>query len=394
MKGAKYIQDGGAMAFVSTNSICQGTQVANLWPYIFDLGVQIDFAYQSFPWSNNAKNKAGVHVVIIGLNSNPTHKTIFKEVDGDVQKTNIKNISPYLTPGSNLVVKATSKSLVGSSKMVAGNKPTDGGNLMMSYDEKERLIAQEPAAEKWIKQFMGASEFIKGDLRYCLWLVGATEEDIDSMPLIRQRVERVRASRLASKDKGSHKLAETAHLFREQNNPSKYIVVPIVSSERRDYVPIGFLNHSIIASNLVNIIPNATFYEFGILTSILHNTGMAAVGSRMKSDYRYSNTIVYNTFPWPDTTQPQRDHIESLAKEVLLTREDYVGRSLAELYDPDKMPDSLRAAHKALDLAVDKLYRDTPFRDNSERLEHLFMRYEKLIAKKEINAQRKELIVQ
>lgn len=382
-KGAQYIQDGGALAFVSTSSICQGTQVANLWPYIFDLGVQIDFAYQSFPWSNNAKDKAGVHVVIIGLNSNPTHKTIFKEVEGDIQKTSVKNISPYLTDGSNLVVSVRTNTLADVSNMIRGSQPTDGGNLLMTYDEKEQLIAQEPAAEKWIKQFMGASEFIKGDLRYCLWLVGASEVDIDAMPAVKERVERVRDTRLSSKKKATNKLANTPHLFDEIKQPKSgsYIVMPSITSERREYVPIALLDSGVVASNKLYIIPNGSFYEFGVLTSTMHNTWLAAVGGRLKSDYNYSNTIVYNTFPWAETTQPQRDRIEALAKEVLLTREDYVGRSLAELYDPDKMPETLRAAHKALDLAVDKLYRDTPFRDNTERLEHLFGRYEKLIAK-------------
>ena len=380
-KGAQYIQDGGALAFVSTNSICQGVQASILWQPIFDLGIDIGFAYQSFPWSNNAKNQAGVHVVIIGLNTNPTQKTIYKEVDGIIQKSVVKNISPYLTSGSNTVVSPQRKSLSPVSPMSAGNMPIDGGNLLMTYDEKEALISKEPDAEKWIKRVMGASEFIKNDLRYCLWLVGATEEDIDSMPLVRDRVERVRVARLASKDSSSHKLAQTPHLFREQNNPSNYIAFPQTTTSRREYIPLGFMDASVIPTPKIFIVPNGTFYEFGVLTSIMHNTWLAAVGGRMKSDYSYSSSVVYNTFPWADTTQPQRDHIEALAKEVLLTREDYVGRSLAELYDPDKMPDTLRAAHKALDLAVDKLYRDAPFRDNTERLEHLFARYEKLVAK-------------
>lgn len=381
-RGAQYIKDGGALAFVSTNSICQGVQVANLWPNIFDLGVEIAFAYQSFPWANNAKNQAGVHVVIVGLSSNARTKTIYKNVDGDIQKTVVKNISPYLTSGSNLAVQGSTVVLSSQSKMVRGSMPTDGGHLLMTHDEKELLITQESNAERWIRQYMGASEFIKGDLRYCLWLVGATECDINSMPLVKGRVNGVRNARLASKAPTTKEgLASTPHLFAQIAQPTtgNYIIVPIVSSERRTYVPIGFLDHSVIASNLVNIIPNASFYDFGVLTSILHNTWMAAVCGRLGSGYRYSATVVYNTFPWPETTKSQRDHIETLAQNVLLAREEYPNRSLAELYDPDKMPDSLRAAHKTLDLAVDRLYREAPFRDNTERLEHLFMRYEKLI---------------
>lgn len=382
-KGAQYIQDGGSLAFVSTNSICQGVQVSNLWEPIFNLGVDIKFAYQSFPWSNNAKNQAGVHVVIIGLSSENKTKAIYKNVDGLMQKIPAKNISPYLLDASNLVVSPRNKSFTDASTMVSGNKPTEGGNLLMSYEEKELLINQEPSAEKWVKQFMGASEFIKGDLRYCLWLVGATEGDINSMPLVKARVDKVREVRLASKDKGSQKLAQTPHLFREQQNPDNYIVVPSITSERRDYVPVAFMDSSVIASNKLFIIANGTFYELGVLASIMHNVWIAAVSGRTGMSFCYSNTITYNTFPWPDTTQPQRDRIEALAKEVLLVREDYVGKSLAELYDPNKMPDSLREAHKALDLAVDRLYREAPFRDNTERLEHLFARYEKLIAKEE-----------
>ena len=378
-KAAQYIKDGGSAAFVSTNSICQGAQTSILWPPIFDLGVSINFAYQSFPWTNNAKQKAAVHVVIVGLSTDSKPKAIYKEVDGQMQRTVVRNISPYLLDASNLAVKPRSRPFFNISHMVRGSQPTDGGHLFLTYDEKERLIEREPQAEKWIKQVIGASEFIKGDLRYCLWLVGATKSDIDAMPMVREKVELVRKTRLASKDKGTQKLALKPHLFREQLNPENYIVVPITTSERRSYVPIGFMDSSVVASNSVNIIPNASFYEFSILTSMLHNTWMAAVGSRMKSDYRYSNTLVYNTFPWPETTAPQRKEIEKLAENVLFAREYHTDMSLGEMYDPNKMPENLLAAHKALDLAVDKLYRDAPFRDNTERLEHLFGRYEKLV---------------
>lgn len=381
-KGAQYIQDTGALAFVSTNSICQGSQVSTLWQPIFNLGLEINFAYQSFPWSNSAKDKAAVHVVIVGLSPAAKNKAIYKEVDSSIQKTLVKNISPYLTSGSNISVQARSKPFFDVSLIGKGNQPADGGNLLLSYEEKEVLINQYPTAKRWVRQYVGAAEFIRGDLRHCLWLVDATEKDISQIPLIYHRVQAVKYMRLSSKSPRTRKDAKESHLFvlRSQPKSGSYILIPIVSSERRDYVPIGFLDSQVIASNAVNIIPNASFYEFGILTSIIHNTWMAAVGSRMKSDYRYSNTVVYNTFPWPEPTKPQRDHIETLAQNVLLAREEYSNRSLAELYDPDKMPDSLRAAHKMLDLAVDRLYRDTPFRDNTERLEHLFMRYEKLIA--------------
>lgn len=381
-KGAQYIQDSGALAFVSTNSICQGVQVSTLWNPVFSLGVDINFAYQSFAWSNNAKNQAGVHVVIIGLSSNTTQKVIYKEVDGQMQKTIVSNISPYLIQGSNLSINPRPKPLCNVSPLIHGSVPKDGGFLLMNPEEMNDLVQKEPIAKRWVKQYIGASEFIRGDLRYCLWMKDASKQDIDNMPLVKRRLEGVYNMRSTSNAAGTRKTASTPHLFWFDSQPlyGEYIIFPCVSSERREYVPIGFISSNVIASSSAYIIPNATFYELGVLTSIMHNTWLAAVCGRLESRYRYSATVVYNTFPWPDVTQPQRDYIESLAKEVLLTREDYVGRSLAELYDPNKMPDSLRAAHKTLDLAVDKLYRDTPFRDNSERLEHLFMRYEKLIA--------------
>ena len=386
-KGAQYIKDGGALAFVSTNSICQGVQVGNLWANIFDLGVDIGFAYQSFPWSNNAKDKAAVSVVVVGLGSNPKAKTIYKDVDGAIQKTIVKNISPYLTNGSNLAVLASSVSLSDQSKMIRGSQATDGGNLILSVDEKNSLLATNPDAERWVKQFMGASEFIKGDLRYCLWLVDATQDDIDSILFIKNRINKVKESRLQSKKAATRRLSSTPHLFDEIKQPKSgnYIIFPRVSSDQRRYVPIGFLSSDVIASDATAIIPNATFYDFGVLTSTFHNTWLSAVCGRLGDGYRYSNTIVYNTFPWPETTKPQRDHIETLAQNVLLAREEYSNRSLAELYDPDNMPDNLRAAHKTLDLAVDRLYREAPFRDNTERLEHLFMRYEKLVANEAAN---------
>ena len=383
-KGAQYIQDGGSLAFVSTNSICQGIQVSILWQPIFDLGLGINFAYQSFPWANNAKQQAGVHVVIVGLSSKTKGKAIYKNVDGLIQKIPAKNVSPYLLDASNLVATPRSKPLSNVSIMVSGNKPNDGGHLLMTYNERGFLIKQEPAAEKWVKQFMGAAEFIKDGLRYCLWLVDATKEDIRAMPLVDNRVQAVKAMRLASKAATTRdKVSKTPHLFESTPQPrsGSYIAFPQTSSVRREYIPLGFLDSSIVASIKLFIIPNGTFYEFGVLASTMHTIWLATVGGRMKSDYSYSNTVVYNTFPWAETTQPQRDRIEVLAKEVLLVREDYIGKSLAELYDPDKMPDILRAAHKSLDLAVDKLYRDAPFRDNTERLEHLFARYEKLITK-------------
>lgn len=382
-KGAQYIRKSGSLSLVSTSSICQGEQVAMLWPSILKLGVKISFAYPSFTWSNNAKSRAAVHVAIIGLSSTPKVKVIYRIIDNQLQRVVVNNISPYLIEGSNLTISSRSKPLGEIRPIVRGNQPTDGGNLLLTREEKNYLLEHEPKSKKWIKRVLGAAEFINAKERYCLWLVNASDLDIDKMPLIKERVNRVREVRLASRDKGAQKLAERSHQFRDLNNPEKFIVIPRVSSERRFYIPIGFFDASVISTDANQIIPNATLYEFGVLTSEIHNDWMRAVGGRLKSDYRYSGQLVYNTFPWPEASAPKRKEIEELAEEVLLIREDYPERTLAELYDPDKMPKPLLEAHKALDRAVDTLYRRTPFKDASERLEHLFARYEKLIAEEE-----------
>lgn len=387
-KGAQYIQDGGALAFVSTNSICQGVQVDTLWKPIFELGVEIDFAYQSFPWSNNAKKQAAVHVVIIGLNANPRQKVIYKPTRNNIHQSVVKNISPYLTEGGNLAVTPISKPVFDVSAMHLGSTPKDGGHLLLSFEEKADLIAQHPSMARWIKQYMGASEFLKNTLRYCLWLVDATTDDLAALPpYVKDRLDKVRAMRLASKSANTRNHAATPHLFIDYRllpASGNCVLIPRVTSARRDYVPIGFITSDIVASDRVYTMPNATFYEFGVLMSVMHNVWLAAVCCRMKSDYSYSNTIAYNTFVWADVSDTQKEAVAQQARDIALIRDKYLkaGESLAGLYDPDFMPECLLAAHKALDLAVDKLYRAKPFRGNTERLEYLFDRYENLIIKR------------
>ncbi|MFM4842663.1 type IIL restriction-modification enzyme MmeI [Aeromonas veronii] len=240
-------------------------------------------------------------------------------------------------------------------------------------------LEKEPQAERWIKRVLGADEFLNGRERWCLWLVGISEEELASMPLVERRVQLVASTRIKSPDKGAQKLAERPHQFRDLNNPDNYILVPSVSSERRTYVPLGFFNADVISTNLNYIIPNGTLYEFGILSSLLHNDWMRLVAGRLKSDYRYSSSVVYNPFPWPEVRDAQRQEIERLAEEVLLTRAEFTGDTLAKLYDPDLMPDKLLAAHQALDSAVDRLYRDRPFKDAADRLSCLLARYEALV---------------
>lgn len=383
-KGAQYIKNSRAeLALVSTNSICQGEQVATLWPPIFSLGLKIHFAYPTFSWSNNARDKAAVHVVIVGLSSCPIKRSLYQNIEGDWHCKQVENISPYLVEGTIAAVIPRSKPLIANvSPLLFGNKPTDGGHLLLNRIEREQLLEKEPQAERWIKRVLGADEFLNGRERFCLWLAEATQADLQTMPLVQKRVSAVQQFRLRSTKSSTQKKADTPHLFDENRQPKSgsYILIPSVSSERRTYVPLGFFSYEVISTNLNYIIPNGTMYEFGILSSLLHNDWMRLVAGRLKSDYRYSASVVYNPFPWPEVTDAQRQEIELLAEEVLLTRAEFLGRTLAELYDPNKMPAALLAAHQALDRAVDRLYRERPFKDAAERLSCLLARYEALVA--------------
>lgn len=378
-KGAQFLKEGVELAFVTTNSTCQGEQVSMLWPPILDLGVEIAFAYQSFSWRNSAQGNAGVHVVVIGLSICPVKKRLYQRVSGEWRMKVVNNISPYLLEGGHIIVASRNRPLVGSSKMVYGNKPVDGGHLILSAEEKDELVMLEPKAEKWIKKLLGAQEFLQGRERWCLWLVGATQGDIDAMPVVRNRVDNVKSTRIASKDAGARKLSERPHLFRDTNNPESFILVPRVTSERRVYSPVALFGDEVIVTDLVQTIPNGTLYDFAILSTQMHMDWLRLVGGRLKSDYRYSASLVYNTFPWPDASERQRQEIEQLGREVILARAAHPDKTMAQLYDPDKMPENLLEAHQALDRAVERLYRDRPFRDTAERQEYLLARYEELI---------------
>jgi len=381
-KGARYIRNSKAeLAFVSTNSLCQGEQVGIIWPAIFDLGLKIHFAYPTFAWANNARDKAAVHVIIVGISGQDKTRYLYQQIEGEWHSRLVKNISPYLVESDNTIVIPSTKPMSkGIPQMIRGNMPYEGGNLLLERNELIDLLAAEPLAKKWVKKVVGADEFINAKERWCLWLVDATEADLRALPIVSGRVKKVEKLRAASADKSVQKLAAFPHLFRDLNNPDKYILVPGVSSERRIYVPIGFLDSDVISTNKNFIIPNGSLYDFGIITSLMHNDWMRLVAMRMKSDYSYGNKVVYNTFPWPDVTEAQRKEIESLAEEVLLTREEFTGHTLAKLYDPDLMPDKLLAAHQALDRAVDRLYRERPFKDAADRLSCLLARYQQLVA--------------
>lgn len=389
-KSAQYIAGSHAkMALVATNSIVQGEQVAMLFPHLFKMGLTIAFAYPSFAWKNNAKDNATVHVVVVGLTdkNNPlnTNKILYHyddKTDTTTQQS-VDNISPYLISGSDSVVESRSEPLHTGSPMIYGNKPVDGGHLLLDPDEKETLINQEPQAEKWIKKLVGADEFLNGKARYCLWLVDISDDELNAMPMVKARIEKVRQMRLASKDKGANKLAERSHQFRDLNNPEKYILVPRVSSERRPYIPIDFLNADVISTDRNQLIPNATMFDFAILNSQMHNDWMRLVTGRLEERYNYSGTIVYNNFPFPSVNDEQKKQIEHLAKNILRARMLNTGMTLAELYNPETMPDNLKTAHSELDMAVDKLYCEQGFADTAERLAFLLNRYEMLVAKEQ-----------
>lgn len=378
---AKYIQYSPktSAAFVATNSITQGEQASILWKELFRLDIQIHFAFATFVWSSAARNKAAVHCIIVGFGRKDSEWP--KYLFGNGFSKVVKNISPYIIEASDTVIEKRRRPLCSAPLMSYGNKPTDDGNLILNDNEREELIKQEPGASKWIRKFIGAKEFINGTCRWCLWLKGITQKELDEMPLVNNRVKSVREFRLKSTASPTVRSANSPESFFYTSHPeTNYIVIPETSSERREYLPIGYADQKTISSNAIYMISEPNLYVFGVLNSSMHNDWMRTVTGRLKSDYRYSATLVYNTFPWPIVEDKGRSVIEALAEEVLLIREDYLGKSLADLYDPEKMPEPLREAHKDLDIAVERLYREKPFRDTSERLEHLFNRYEKLIA--------------
>ena len=384
-------------AFVSTNSITQGEQVAALWKPLFsDYNIKIDFAWRTFKWANETsdkKNMAAVHCVIIGFSCHTDsisltqnqdknkydNKKIFN-ADGTVVEA--KNINGYLLDAPNIWVESRAKSLCDVPQMTTGNRPTDGGNLIIENDDYETFIKKEPNAKKYIKKLLGSEEFINNKIRWCLWLVNATPAEIKRMPEVYKRVQQCKAAREASPDVGRRKLAETPALFREINNPETFLLVPKVSSERRLYIPIGFFDSEIISTDLNFIVSDATLYHFGVLTSSVHNAWMRAVCGRLESRYRYSKDIVYNNFPWCNPTDAQKAKIEQTAQAILDTRAKYPDSSLADLYDETTMPPDLRKAHRENDKAVMVAYGFNPKMSESEIIAELFKMYEKLIKKK------------
>ncbi len=341
-------------AFVSTNSITQGEQVAGVWKPLYDrFGIHIDFAHRTFRWDSEANIKAHVHCVIVGFSfvENTTPKYIYTGDRGQI----VKNINAYLIDAPVVFVESRTKPISNAPAMSTGNRPADGGHLIIESEDYADFIAKEPAAIKYIKRLTGAVEYINNKDRYCLWLVNANPAELRKMPLVMQRIEACRQDRLSGAA-DRQKLADTPTLFRETNNPETYIIVPRVSSENRRYIPLGFLDSSVIPTDSATIIQDASLYDFGIITSNVHMAWMRAVCGRLKSDYRYSKDIVYNNFPWPTPTDAQKAKIERTAQAILDARALYPDCSLADLYDEAVMPPELRKAHQQNDRAVMEAY--------------------------------------
>ena len=372
-------------AFVSTNSICQGETVANLWqPLMTDYGVKFDFAYRTFRWDSESESLAHVHCVVIGFNAEDyavmRKKIIF---DGN-SKIECEHINAYLIPnGADVFVGSRSRALCDVPEIGIGNKPIDGGNYLFTKEEMNEFVAREPNAKQYFHPWYGAVEFINRTPRYCLWLGDCTPAQLRSMPHCMARVKAVREYRLKSPSAGTVKLADRPTRFHVENMPdTEFLLVPRVSSENRRYIPIGFLSNENFVSDAVQIIPNASLYHFGILTSNVHMAWMRAVCGRLKSDYRYSKDVVYNNFPWPTPTEEQRAKIEQTAQAILDARNLYPDSSLADLYDVVAMPDELRRAHQANDRAVMQAY-GFPIKGFTEQdcVAKLMEMYKSLIAK-------------
>jgi len=382
--GAKFIQNTNSKyAFVSTNSICQGEQVGVLWPIIYDYNLNIDFAHTSFKWTNNAKDNAAVICVIIGVSCRHSRA---KKLFVGAKAITTSNISPYLTDGSDIIVYKNHITPRDMPKMCFGCMPYDNGNLILSPKEKDEFESLYPDYSYLIKRLVGAQEFIRGENRYCFWISDKEFPNAIKNPVIKERIEKTRAVRLKSSDKAGRELADRPHQFREfYELLVKTIIVPRVSSELREYIPIGYVNigdKDSIISDSAFAIYDAQIWLFGILTSKLHMIWVKTVGGRLKSDYRYSAQLCYNTFPFPEISEEKKKEIEEAAEEVLCVRAEHSEKTLAEMYDPDKMPADLRAAHHTLDLIVESCYRKEAFTSDEERLEHLFKLYEKMTTKK------------
>lgn len=375
---SKYIKGKNAKAsFVSTNSICQGEQVGLLWPKVFNHHVKIDFAHTPFLWNNEAQGKAAVFVIIVGLCDEEDKGSRLLYTDGMAKK--VININPYLTEGENLIIEKSPISISNFPEIKRGNMATDGGNLILNEDEKNEILEKSPNAKKYIRSFVGSQEFIKGIKRYCLWITKDDEKEARDIEIINRHIEKVCEFRLQSKKESTRKISAIPWRFEYVCGADKdFILIPRVSSERREYIPMGFLDKEKICSDSACCIFTDSKYIFGVLNSRLHNLWVKAVGGRLKQDMRYSTDLCYNTFPFPSITEKQKQLIEEAVYDILDIRDTYPGKTMADLYDPNKMPDDLREAHQNLDCIIEKCYQNKPFKDDNERLQVLFKMYKEM----------------
>jgi hypothetical protein len=386
LKAAKYIQGTKIKAaFVSTNSISQGEQVGILWNEMFNRSkVKIHFAHRTFRWDNEAKGNAAVHVVIIGfVNFDTSNKLLFdyEDIKAEAHEVKVKNINPYLIEGNDIVLSKQRKSICNAKPIAFGSMPNDGGHYLFTDDEKVEFLKIEPKAEPYIKPMLSAREFLNNQKRWCLWLVGISPGELRQLKEVSKRVDEVRKLRESSTREATQKLAGFPALFGENRQPeTDYILIPRVSSENRKYIPFGFFSKDIIAGDTCLTISSATFYDFGMLTSEMHMAWVKYTCGRLKSDFRYSNEVVYNNYPFPkEVSDKQKERVEKAAQAVLDARLKFPDSSLADLYDPLSMPPDLVKAHKELDKAVDLCYRPQAFTNERARIEFLFNLYSQYV---------------
>lgn len=386
LKAAKYIQNTKIKAaFVSTNSIVQGEQTSILWGQMINkYGIKIHFAHRTFKWSNEAKGNAAVYCVIIGFaNFDTSTKRIFdyEDIKGEAHEIKAKNINPYLIDAKDILIEKKSNPICNVPKMSFGNMPLDGGHLLLSDEEKNEFLINEPNSQKFIYPLISAQEFLNGKKRWCLWLIDAEPNELKQLPEVLKRIKLVRNFRLNSIAPSTQKFAETPSLFRDRNRPETFIVVPRVSSENRKLIPMGFFDKNSIVSDTCMSIPNGTIYHFGVLMSAMHMSWVKTTCGRLESRYRYSKDIVYNNYPWPENpTEKQMKLIEEKAQTVLDVRASFPNSSLADLYNPLTMPAELVKAHNELNKSVDAAYSKQIFSTEAKRMEFLFELYEKYTA--------------
>lgn len=389
LKGAEYIDGRNAKyAFVSTNSICQGDQVSLTWPRILNERVEFFFAYQSFKWKNNAKGNAGVTVVIIGLRNISGQK---KYLYRDRFKQEVKNINSYLVDASNIIITGLSKPISKFPEMRYGNMPNDSGNLILTTDEKKDLEKKYPVSSIWIKSFLGASEYIRGNNRFCLWIPDSELSEAQLIPDLTIRLNKVIEHRQNSTEKSTRDKAKNPnHFYFSSHENSDSILIPRHSSETREYIPMGFFDSNTVIADSAMAIYNAEPWIFAVITSRMHMVWVRAVGGRLKTDYRYSAKLCYNTFPFPTISAKDKENLNLYIFSIIDERAKYPEKTMAQLYDPDTMPLGLRKAHKELDAAIERCYRLQPFPSDTERLEYLFKLYEEMLQKDTLFAKQKK----